>query len=162
MSRPNPSARRLLVWVAGALVLAAMGGCGQAVRYLRETPNGGTITMPTNTNRWPTYYRSRAAYLMQKKCPDGYRIDREAAVGIGLETPASNPPHESYFGYTGGSEAEQEYHITFHGTPLGNRPPTKQAPLPSDKPGSPRPLSPSVEAGTEELPPPRSLGPTSK
>jgi len=151
----------LLVYVLGVPVLVAMCGCGQAVRFVRETPDGGVVTMPMNTNRWPTYYRNQAEQLMHQKCPDGYRIDREAAVGIGLEKPTSNPPYESYFGYTGGSEAEQEYHITFHGVSPGNRPlPKATSSQPGKRGSAPPPASLPAGEDTEELPPPRPLSPS--
>ncbi len=137
-----------------------MCGCGQAVRFVRETPDGGTVTMPTNTNQWPTYYRNQAESLMNQKCPDGYQIDREAAVGGEGANTANHHGYESYFGYTGGSEAEQEYHITFHGAAPLNRPTTTDdPPKPGKRGSSPRPPSPPATEGAEELPPPRPLSP---
>ena len=139
MPGANVSARRrILGWLLAPL-LATTCGCVSPVRLVKETADGGVVRMPTNTNRWPTFYRARAELLMRQKCPDGFHIDKEGAVGGNLDP---HRAYESYFGYTGGSEAEQVYHIAFHGV--------------AESASVPPPAAPSAQE-KDELPPPRPL-----
>jgi hypothetical protein len=157
MARPKASARLGLLGVLVALFLAATGGCVSPVRLVEETANGGVVRMPANTNHWPTYYRARAEFLMHQKCPGGYQIDQEAAVGGDL----GSHPHESYFGYTGGSDLDQIYHITFHGVPWGNPQPAAALPRTAKLRTAASPSSSVPPAsGPEELPSPRRLPPS--
>ncbi len=155
MPDSHVSARKSRLVLLGLLLLSAACGCASAVRFVRETPDGGVVVMPTNTNQWPTYYRSRAEYLMHQKCPGGFQIDHEAAVGGEL---GKRIAYDSYFGYTGGSEAEQVYHITFHAVPSGNQRAAAAVPDSAKKPASSaRPSVPPSMEGKDELPPPRPL-----
>jgi hypothetical protein len=140
----------LLVCVLGVPLLTVLAGCSSAVHLVRETPDGGEITIPTNTNTWPSYYRSRAAFVMSQKCPGGFLVDREGAAGGPSADPAVRPGHESYFGYTGGSEAEQVYHIIFHAVP-----PTGAPAKPGKDTSPSRPSSSPAREDKDELPPPR-------
>ena len=56
-----------------------LSGCTQ-VRIVRDTGNGGVVSIPNNSNQWPTFYRNRAEELMNKKCPEGYTIIGEKVV----------------------------------------------------------------------------------
>jgi hypothetical protein len=114
------------VWrVFAPLVLAACG-CS-SVRLVREAPDGGVVSIPNDSNQWPTYYRNRAEQLMRKKCPAGYVIDHEVAVEDNPAERDGRYPNED-FDYNGGFErirryARNEYHIYFHCAPAGGQPP---------------------------------------
>jgi len=111
------------VFCALALLVLAASGCASSVRFVRESADGGVIAIPSNSNQWPTYYRNRAEYLMNRKCPHGYAIDREEVVE---DNPASRDgryPNED-FEYNGAYErisryARTEHRITFHCVPPG-------------------------------------------
>ena len=117
MFKPNGSARRAVGRALCTVLLAAAGGCGTTgVHFVSQTPDGGVISIPNNSNQWPTYYRNRAEELMRQKCPDGYVIEREEEFE---DNPADNGryPNED-FEYNGGYErirnySRKEYHITF-------------------------------------------------
>lgn len=120
----EPKARRAVLRFLGALMLATACGCaGSGVHFVSQTPGGGVITMPNNSDQWPTYYRSRAEQLIKQTCPNGYVIDREEVV---VEDPARSgkqaPNDDEYYEYNGGLERlsryrREEYHITFHCAP---------------------------------------------
>jgi hypothetical protein len=121
MDEGKVSAGAWLVCVLGLLIVSAACGCA-SVRVVRETPDGGVIALPMDTNCWPTYYRDRAAKLMTEKCPGGYQIDRAEYVWNGKEGPEGHRAYESYFGYTDPDDEtahylRKEYRITFHATP---------------------------------------------
>jgi hypothetical protein len=147
MSRPR--ARRVVQGLV-PLVLVSVCGCFSAVRLLHETPDGGMIVMPNNSNQWPTYYRNRAEYLMHKKCPDGYVLDHEEVIE---DNPASRDgryPWED-FDYNGGyqritTSERKQYRITFR------RVRASSEVLPLVTKGPPPPPPP---AATEDLMPPR-------
>jgi hypothetical protein len=125
MGAPKASARRAVFRSLGALILAAACGCaGSHVRLINQTPGGGVIAMPNNSDQWPTYYRSRAEQLMKQTCPNGYVIEHEEVV---VEKPARSgkqaPNDDEYYEYNGGLQRisryrREEYHITFHCVPL--------------------------------------------
>jgi hypothetical protein len=140
-------------------------GCFSAVRMVSETPNGGVVVMPNNSNQWPTYYRNRAEYLMSRKCPKGYVIEREETFEDNPALRDGRKPNED-FDYNGAYEritnsARKSYRIAFRraGPPLtlpsppsggegwgeGEPPAKKKAPPPKELP----PI--------EEAPPPRRL-----
>lgn len=75
----------------GLLILAGFGsiGCGRdrEVRVVYRDGTGGVIGIPQNTNRWPHYYRDKAAREMARHFPDGgYLVVREVEVGKGSRT----------------------------------------------------------------------------
>ena len=162
MSGREVLARLPLVVMLGALLLSVACGC-TSVRVVRETPDGGVLAMPMNSNCWPMYYRSRAEKLMSEKCPDGYRIVREEFVWDGKPGPEGHRAYESYFGYTDPHDEmapylRKEYWITFHAaSPASRRPATSASPKPDPPAPSVPPPSPQAGQSTEELPPPRPL-----
>jgi hypothetical protein len=69
----------LLVSLLG---MAALTGCANA-RYVQVDRDSGVVSMPANTNCWPTYYRDHAEALMRQKCPSGYEVVREEEEVVG-------------------------------------------------------------------------------
>jgi hypothetical protein len=70
--------------LAGAVVLLALGSVGcTGPRIISQDQYGGVIAMPSNSNYWPTYYRSKAEEMMAKKCPQGFHIEHEEEVVVG-------------------------------------------------------------------------------
>lgn len=142
---------RSLIFIVHPLFLllgsALAGGCAQ-VRLVRDTPDGGVIAIPNNTNEWPTYYRNRAMQLMQRKCPEGYVIVGEQAT---VDNPArrdGRKPNED-FEYEGAyirltTYNRKVYHILF-----------RSAAAAKDVP--PPPPLPETDENKDELPPPRPL-----
>lgn len=167
MLRPKSSGLRRQLSLLGSLVLAGACGCMEC-RLLHETPEGGVVSIPNNSNQWPTYYRNRAEYLMHQKCPEGYVIDREEVVADNPAAQDGRKPYEHYE-YNGAYERitkylREEYHLTFHRVGSGRR-----VPPPSVAPGAAiptapaaKPLSPAEGESKEELPPPRPLPPLKK
>jgi len=136
-------------------VLVAVCGCAD-VRFVQETPEGGVIAIPTNSNCWPMYYRSRAEKVMSQKCPDGYQIEREGFVWDGKPGPEGHRAHESYFGYTDPDDEKapylrKEYWIAFRAVTPGNRQPAIQTAPKSNSSSSP------ADPKEEKLPLPRPL-----
>jgi hypothetical protein len=138
--------------VLGPLLPAVMIGCSQ-VRLLENTPDGGVITIPNNSNQWPTYYRNRAEFLMNRKFPEGYVIVSEQTT---VGNPAVNDgrkPNED-FDYNGAYDKvthydRKEYHITFRrAAAKGALPSSGQAP-------KAKPRAPAKDDSKDELPSPR-------
>jgi hypothetical protein len=150
MSRPNVSAQRI-VPVLMLLTATSAGGCFSSVRLLRETPEGGMIVMPNNSNQWPTYYRNRAEFLMHKKCPEGYVIEHEDVIEDNPAARDGRYPYED-FDYNGGYQRittydRKQYRLTFRRVSAAALAPPPQAN---------KELPPSVlPPANEDLPPPR-------
>jgi hypothetical protein len=131
--------------LVGPLVPAMLSGCTQ-VRLIENAPDGGVVSIPNNSNQWPTYYRNRAETLIQKKCPEGYTIVSEKVVEENPAARDDRKPNED-FDYNGGYERItrynlKEYHITFRrGGPPKDVPPKSSPPTKNDS--------------NDELPPPR-------
>jgi hypothetical protein len=128
-------------------------GCQAPVRMLRETPDGGVVILPNNSNQWPTFYRNRADYLMRRSCPDGYVIVCEEVAKDNPAARDGRKPNED-FEYNGAyqriSTFEQKaYLITFRRAATSG-----PAPPPTGKPAPPPAEEPSP---AEEAPPPRRL-----
>lgn len=152
------SARRPFVALLVVLLFSVVCGCAD-VRVVRELPDGGVLAMPMNSNCWPMYYRQRADRLMNQKCPDGYRIEREEYVWDGKPGVEGHRAHESYFGYTDPHDEmapylRKEYWIVFHAASPGKRQSATRPPKP--RPSAPPPSPPGSE-DKDELPPPRPL-----
>jgi hypothetical protein len=142
-------ARMGLLSLLVPLIPALPAGCAQ-VRLIRDASDGGVITMPNNSNQWPTYYRNRAENLMSKKCPEGYAIVGEKEV---VDNPAARDGRKANedFDYEGGyirltTYNRKEYHIWFRRAAAAN----SNAPSAS-------PHSPAKDESKEELPPPRPI-----
>jgi hypothetical protein len=60
-------------------ILFALGlsGCTTGARYVTTTSTCGIVAIPSNSDKWPNYYRKQAEELLQAKCPDGYVIELE-------------------------------------------------------------------------------------
>lgn len=148
MTSPNRWARMYVLSLLGPLALTALNGCSQ-VRLVENLPDGGVVAIPSNSNQWPTFYRNRAEFLMNRRFPEGYTIVREQEV---VDNPAVRDGRKPYedFDYNGGYDKvthydRKEYRITFRRAPA-----TKSKPLPSPGP-------PAKEENKDELPPPRRL-----
>jgi hypothetical protein len=162
MIRPTPWARRCWLVLPGLLALGATAGCTQ-VRLVRDTPEGGVVSIPNNSNQWPTYYRNRAEDLMHQKCPEGYVIVSERVQEDNPAERDGRKPNED-FEYNGAYERISNYrrvvyHITF-------RRKKESGPANPDAPGKPRPgappaslPAPATENDKEDLPPPRLFSP---
>lgn len=158
MTRPDPQVRMCLLILPGLLGLIGNVGCSQ-VRLIRGTPDGGVISIPNNSNQWPTFYRNQAESLMQKKCPQGYVIVSER---VEEDNPAAEDGRKPYedFDYNGAYERitnyrRMAYHIAF-------RRKSESAPADPDAPGKAIPGGspvPPTENAKEELPPPRPVSP---
>ena len=162
MLRPSLGARMYWLMLPALLVLAGVGGCSQA-RLIRDNPEGGVVSIPNNTNQWPSYYRNRAEYLMRKKCPEGFVIVREQAVEDNPAERDGRKPNED-FEYNGAYQRirnarREAYHITFR-RKAAAPPVDRTAPgiAPPDGPAA-SPRSPATDHDKEELPPPRQFPP---
>ena len=161
MTWRKPWARMGLLILPGLLALGGTGGCSQ-VRLIRNSPDGGVVSIPNNSNQWPSYYRNRAKELMRKRCPEGYVIVSEKLEEDNPAAEDGRKPNED-FEYNGAYERisnyrRQAYHITFRrkdAVPPETGSPGKA--MPTDPPASPR--VPATEKGKEELPPPRRFPP---
>lgn len=161
MNRQKGPARLSLVGTLGALLWSVACGCTN-VRIVRETPDGGVIAMPMNSNCWPMYYRSRAEQFMSRKCPGGYHIQREEFVWDGKPGPEGHRAHDSYFGYTDPHDEmapylRKEYWIAFRAAAPGSRLPAANLPAKTGPSALSAPPPPPAGQSGEELPPPRPL-----
>jgi hypothetical protein len=122
------------------------------------------VSIPNNSNQWPSYYRNRAEYLMHQKCPEGYVIVREQVEEDNPAERDGRKPNED-FEYNGAYErirnARREvYLITFRrkgaAAPEDPNAAGKEIPIGPSVP----PFSPATAKDKEELPPPRPLPPS--
>ena len=104
---------RTVVLLAGILCLVASSGCQQA-RYVLRTADEGVVAIPSNTS-WPIDHREKAVELMSSHFPDGYVIDREEEVVIGMET--TEHGHEGDGSWFGGvvTTDRTEWRISYRG-----------------------------------------------
>jgi hypothetical protein len=161
MIRPTLRARWCLLILPALVALGGIVGCSQ-VRIIRDTPDGGVVSIPNNSNQWPTYYRNRAEFLMHQKCPEGYAIVREQ---VEQDNPAARDGRKPYedFEYNGAYQriqtaSRQVYLITFRRRVIVPSDPNAAGrEISTDPPVSP-PL-PATKQDQEELPPPRPLPP---
>ena len=65
-----------------APTLASTLGCAATtgVRYVYQDGDYGVVGLPENSDRWPSYYRTRADKLMGEHFPDGHEIVRAEEV----------------------------------------------------------------------------------
>ncbi len=72
---------------AAFIAVFVCSGCSIGATLVKETPNGGIVTYSFKNERGGPLlspYRKRAFELMEKKCPQGYRLVREGeAQGYG-------------------------------------------------------------------------------
>jgi hypothetical protein len=109
------------------------------------------VTIPNNSDTWPTSYRGRALNLIKKQCPDGYTITGEDEVV--LKEGSSGRGYE--YEYDGALQKvetrKSEYHIRFCALAPGEGPPPPDHAVPPNKPPPPPP-GPPPEVG-DPLPP---------
>ncbi len=75
---------RSVVLFTGVVCLLVISGCQQA-RYVLRTADEGVVAIPSNDN-WPINHLEKAMQLMTSHFPNGYVIDREEEVVVGVET----------------------------------------------------------------------------
>jgi hypothetical protein len=76
--------KRLLV-LAAALTAATGSGCANA-RYVQKATDEGVVAIPSNTDSWPEYYRTKALGLITAHVGPDYEIVREDEVVTGHTT----------------------------------------------------------------------------
>lgn len=72
-------------WHCLAACAAAVGllsGCA-GPRVVKSDQTGGVVAIPTNSNSWPGYYRTKAEEMIRQRCPNGYEIVSEQEVVTG-------------------------------------------------------------------------------
>ena len=72
-------------------------GCNGA-RYIVKNQDSGVVAIPSNTDYWPTYNRSRALKLIEEHCPNGFDIEREEEYVTGTVTTQHTETDNDYFG----------------------------------------------------------------
>lgn len=72
----------------GALVvcLAAAGGCASPAKYVEKKGDTGIVSIPNNTDSWPSYNKRAAHELIQKHVGTHYEILEERDVVVGQST----------------------------------------------------------------------------
>jgi hypothetical protein len=99
VGRRHVSGIRRTIFVALVVGLGC-GGCSIGATLLRETPTGGVVTYSFKDERGgPLHspYRKRAFELIEKKCPQGYRMVREgearsSGTGLGRQEGTEDEP----------------------------------------------------------------------
>ncbi len=74
-----------MIWGMVCFYLLLLIGCGGG-RYVLKEGDQGIVAIPTDTDRWPEYYRTKAHDLMMKHFPEGYVIEKEYEVVTGTVT----------------------------------------------------------------------------
>ena len=93
--------------------MLAISGCQQA-RYVLRTADEGVVAIPSN-NSWPINHREKAVELMAAHFPNGYVIDREEEVVVGVETAQRGQEDEDSW-YSGTVTTDKtEWRITYRG-----------------------------------------------
>jgi hypothetical protein len=130
---------RALLWI----VLLGLCGCSQAQFVVVENDHG-IVSIPRNTNAWPTYYRNSADELLREKFPQGVVIDREEAKVVGEDVQHGHATSLTMLGMRIDRETEHtrpitEWYIYFHaiGSPA---PPVLVSPPPLPAPVGDPPL----------------------
>lgn len=105
---------RSLVFLAGVVALLVVSGCQQA-RYVLRTADEGVVAIPANSS-WPVNHREKAVELMTAHFPNGYVIDREEEVVVGMETAHHGQEgEESWFSGTVTTD-KTEWRIVYRGS----------------------------------------------
>ncbi len=92
-------------------VLLGLCGCSQA-QFVVVEGDHGIVSIPRNTNRWPTYYRKSADELLAEKYPQGVVIDREEAKVVGEEVTGGRTTSFFFLGMQVDRSTEQTHYIT--------------------------------------------------
>jgi hypothetical protein len=96
--------RRRVGFLCALAVLAVAVGCTASPRLVKWDQAGGVLAIPSNSDYWPSYYRSKAETLMSQKCPSGFVIEKEEEVVVGQHqhtvrnTDSQAPPVVSFGG----------------------------------------------------------------
>ncbi len=110
---------RSVVLLTGMLCLVVVSGCQQA-RYVLRTADEGVVAIPSNDS-WPINHREKAVELMTAHFPNGYVIDREEEVVVGMETAQHGQEDEnSWFSGTVTTD-KTEWRIVYRGSEPGQR-----------------------------------------
>lgn len=76
---------RSILWT-GLVVVCFASGCTGSARHVMQTPEGGVISMPSNS----PLNRKKADEMMAKRFPQGYTIEKEEEVVVGQVTTSNN------------------------------------------------------------------------
>jgi hypothetical protein len=70
------------LFLIGAFVIIGAAGCGAEATVLRDTPTGGVVSYPfeTESDILTTARRGAAFRLIGEKCPHGSRIVKEGEI----------------------------------------------------------------------------------
>jgi hypothetical protein len=123
--------------VRGLMVAVLLGLCGcSSARFVVVDGDHGIVSIPSNSNSWPSYNRDAADELLRKRFPQGYVIDREeeSVVGQDVTVDHSNDNNTNTARVTGVTTDRSvertrnvtEWHIFFHakGSPASVQMPT--------------------------------------
>ena len=66
--------------------LLGLSGCANPARYVVRESSGGIVSVPNNSNAWPSYNRRHAEELMAQHYPNGYEVIREEETVVGQVT----------------------------------------------------------------------------
>ena len=104
---------RSVVLLASVVCLLVISGCQQA-RYVLRTADEGVVAIPSNAS-WPINHREKAVELMRAHFPNGYVIDREEEVVVGVETAQRGQEDEDSW-YSGTVTTDKtEWRIVYRG-----------------------------------------------
>ena len=104
---------RSVVLFTGVVCLLVISGCQQA-RYVLRTADEGVVAIPSNDS-WPINHREKAMELMTAHFPNGYVIDREEEVVVGVETAQRGQEDEDSW-YSGTVTTDKtEWRIVYRG-----------------------------------------------
>jgi hypothetical protein len=76
---------RLMLGVAVAVV-AGLSGCASQAEYVSRQGDSGVVSIPANTDSWPTYNRRAAIGLIEKHVGPDFEIIDEGKVPVGTTT----------------------------------------------------------------------------
>jgi len=110
---------RSVVLLTSILCLLVISGCQQA-RYVLRTADEGVVAIPSNDS-WPINHREKAVELMTAHFPNGYVIDREEEVVVGMETAHHGQEDaDSWFSGTVTTD-KTEWRIVYRGSDSAQR-----------------------------------------
>jgi hypothetical protein len=66
--------------------LAAAGGCASPAKYIEKKGDTGIVSIPNNSDSWPSYNKRAAHELIQKHVGMHYEIIEERDVVVGQST----------------------------------------------------------------------------
>lgn len=66
--------------------LCVAGGCASPAKHVEKNRDGGIVSIPNNTDAWPSHNRRAALDLIQKHVGVNYEIVQEREVVVGQST----------------------------------------------------------------------------